>query len=124
MATIVAVLLALWAVMLHAPSTPAARAIHHGLVVRPAVWLGRIGRGHVALLLVTLIVLPCVALIVGRDSVPLVGMALPELATWAATFEIATVIDLALAAMAAGSSLRFARWFRFAFRKGRDRQSG
>ena len=109
MAEIVLALLGLWVVMLIAPATPAARAIRQGLVVRPARWLGRIGRGHVVLLVLAALLIPTTAWLAGRDSVPLAGMALPELASWAATFEITTLIDLAVAGLTAGASLRFGR---------------
>lgn len=122
MAEVVLVLLGLWAVMAIAPATPAAMAIRHWLVVRPAGWLGRIGRGHIALLAITAIVIPATAWLAGRDSVPLAGMALPELASWAATFEITTLLDLAMAGLAAGASLRFGTLVRISFRRRRSRR--
>jgi hypothetical protein len=108
-AEIVLALLGLWAVTAIAPATPAAVAIRHWLVVRPAEWLRRIGRGHVALLVIVAILIPATAWLAGRDSVPLAGMALPALASWAATFEVTTLIDLMIAGLAAGASLRFGR---------------
>ena len=121
MAAIVVALLGFWAVMRLAPATPAARVIHDALVVRPARRLDRIGRGPVTLLVLAAMLIPATAWLAGRDSVPLAGMALPELASWAATFEVTTLIDLAVAGMATGASLRFG----WAVRMGRRwRRSG
>lgn len=122
MAEIVLTLLGLWAVMVLAPATPAARATRQGLVVRPARWLDRIGRGHVVLLALAALLIPATAWLAGRDSVPLAGMALPELASWAATFEITTLIDLAVGGLAAGASLRFGTVVRIGFRRRRSRR--
>jgi hypothetical protein len=99
-------LLGLWLTLLLAGGTPIGALMRRVLIEWPAAKLARIERGAV----ITWMVLGTLGLLafwfLEQDGLRLFTMALPEIAGWVSTFEIASLVDaIAVAAMAA-SSLR------------------
>jgi len=79
-----------------------------GLVIPLARKLGRITRGHVLLTLGLAAFFSLLVWLLGGDGLRVSSMALPEVTTWAMTFEISTLLDAmaAVAIMAATVRIR------------------
>lgn len=80
------------------------RMWHDGLVIPLARKLGRITRGHVLLTLGLAAFFGLLFWLIGGEGLHISSMALPEVTSWAMTFEISTLIDaLATVAILAAS---------------------
>ena len=75
------------------------RIWHDGLVIPLARQLSRITRGHVLLTVGLAAFFSLLIWLLGGDGLRVSTMALPEVTTWAMTFEISTLLD-AMAAVA------------------------
>ena len=111
---------ALLLVLLRAPETRIGRWLHRALVAPTAARLDRIGRGHLLAGTALAVLVAAVLAVVGHEGVQLAAMAAPDLAAWAAAADVATLFDLAAAALAAALTLRPGR-DRTAIRPGRPR---
>lgn len=84
------------------------RIWHDGLIIPLARRLSRITRGHVLLTLGLAGFFGLLIWLLGGDGLRVSSMALPEVSTWAMTFEISTLLDAmaAVAIMAATVRIR------------------
>lgn len=106
------------------------RIWHDGLIIPLAQRLSRITRGHVLLTLGLAGFFGLLIWLLGGDGLRVSSMALPEVGTWAMTFEISTLLDAmaAVAIMAATVRIRAMSTFlsgllRAPLRRGRQRTS-
>lgn len=99
-------LLAVWLIMAVAPETSVGRALCSGLVVVPARWLNELGRGHVALAAMLVVIGIMMFWIGGGDSLSVAGFTVPDVAAWITTFEIAAYLDLVVVAVTTWSALQ------------------
>lgn len=82
------------------------RIWHQGLVAPLARRLLKITRGHVLLTVGIGGFLAFVTWLIGAEGWHISEMALPELATWAMTFEISTLLDAMAAVMIVSATVR------------------
>ncbi|TCM17173.1 hypothetical protein EDF56_106289 [Novosphingobium sp. PhB165] len=82
------------------------RIWHDGLVIPLARRLSRVTRGHVLLVLTLAGFVGLVSWLLGGEGLHLSSMALPELTSWAMTFEISTLIDAITAVALVAASVR------------------
>lgn len=93
MMTLIVMLWALVGVMVIWPATAAARTLH-GMLVEPlARRLNRITRGQASAALIVGSALVLVFLLFGAEGLRPMAMAAPELMTWLALFDVATLAE-------------------------------
>ncbi len=92
-------------VMLFAPETPIAKALHRALVAWPARQLSRITRGQVIIVLAAVVVTILTVVIFEQDGLILLRLGSPELLPLLASVELASYVEvitgLAMVAMTA-----------------------
>jgi hypothetical protein len=91
-------------VMLLFPQSLAGSALRRLLVEAPAAVLNRMRRGHVILLVAVAAALAA-ALLLGREALMVSAMSMPEGVAWLAAFDIATYVDVAIAALAVAAAV-------------------
>ncbi len=101
--TIAAILFGLLLILICAPETALARWLFRWLVEKPAVSLSRVSSHQVLVTAMLLIVVGVLIWLEAGDMLRLLGLATPEIAFWATTFEITTYADLLAAGFIAWS---------------------
>ena len=96
----------MWLVIAIAPDTPIGRTVRRGLVEAPATFFNRVRRGHVLLVLILIAACSALLWLIGEESVRLLGMGAPELASWLALVDAATILDVAASALLVAASVR------------------
>ena len=99
-------LLLLWALMLAGAGTPIGRALYRGFVTAPARVINMIGRGHVLLTATLVALIAGFVWLIGDESVRLMAMGAPEIASWLVMIDAASLIDAVVAAVLVASSVR------------------
>lgn len=99
-------LIGIWLTMWLARGTPIGATMHRILVERPAAFLSRINRGHVLFWLLTLSIVAAIVWLLEGDGRMLVSMGLPEFVSFAAAIDLSALLDLALVAVIAASTIR------------------
>ena len=108
-------LLGFWLAILLAGDTPIGRTLRHWTVARPAARLSRISRGQILLMLTLAGVAVALIWLLENDGRMLVAMGLPDVLGLAMAIDAASLIDLALVAVIAASTVRvrsIATWLR------------
>lgn len=88
------------------------RIWHDGLVIPLARKLGRITRGHVLLIVGLAAFFGLLSWLMGAEGLHISSMALPEVTSWAMTFEVSTLLDAVATVAILAASVRI-RAFRF-----------
>lgn len=99
------ILLVLWLAMVVAPETPVAHALRTWLVDRPAAWLARITRGHVVMMTAAVLLTVAAAWVLGDEVIGVLGMGAPDFAAALMAFDVATYVDVAVAALLLSSAM-------------------
>ena len=100
--TVLGLLVAMWV----AGDTPVGRTMRLWLVERPAARLSRISRGHILLFLILASIAVALIWLLENDGRMLVAMGLPDVLGLAVAIDAASLIDLALVAVIAVSTIR------------------
>ena len=103
---ILGMVLGLWLALWTAGDTPVGRTLRRWMVERPAVRLSGISRGQVLLMLTLAGIAVALIWLLENDGRMLVAMGLPEMASLAVAIDAASLLDLALVAMIAASTIR------------------
>ncbi|MDB5679897.1 hypothetical protein [Sphingomonas bacterium] len=99
-------LLGLWLALWVASDTPIGRTLQHWMVERPAARLSRISRGQVLLILTLTGVAVALIWLLENDGRMLIAMGLPDVLSLAVAIDAASLLDLALVAVIAVSTIR------------------
>ncbi|MDE0879504.1 MAG: hypothetical protein OSB00_12705 [Sphingomonas bacterium] len=99
-------LLLLWSLMLAGADTPIGRTLYRGSVTAPARFINKTGRGHVLLTASLVALIAGLVWLIGDESVRLMAMGAPEIASWLVVIDAASLIDAAVAAVMVASSVR------------------
>ncbi len=99
-------LIGIWLAMWIARGTPTGAAMHRVLVERPAAWLARIRRSDMLLWLVILTVTAAVIWLLDNEGRVILSMGLPEFASFAAAVDVSALLDLAVVAIVAATTIR------------------
>lgn len=119
-------LLGLWLTLRAARGTPVGTTLQHWLVERPAARLSRISRGQILLFLTIASVAVALIWLLENDGRMLVAMGLPDVVSFAVAIDLSSLLDLAVVAVLAASTIRLravGRWVatRLAPRRPRSR---
>ncbi len=101
-----AILVGLWASLLLARGTPAGALLHRWLVEAPAHRLSKITRGHLLFAGLTLAIIVSVIWVLQSDGRMILSMGLPEFFSFAAAVDLSAILDLAVVAVIAATTLR------------------
>lgn len=104
--TVIGALLGLWLATWAAGDTPVGRTLRHWMVERPAARLSRISRGQILLMLTLAGVAVALIWLLENDGRMLIAMGLPDVVSLAVAIDAASLLDLALVAVIAASTIR------------------
>lgn len=99
-------LLTLWMALLTAQGTPAGKTMYRLMVEAPARRLSRITRGQVLFTLLTLSIIVSLVWLLENDGRMLVTMGLPEFVSFGAAIDLSALLDLAVVAVIAATTIR------------------
>jgi hypothetical protein len=99
-------LLGLWLALWAAGNAPTGRTLRHWMVERPAARLSRISRGQILLMLTLTGVAVALIWLLENDGRMLIAMGLPDVLSLAVAIDAASLLDLAVVAVIAASTIR------------------
>ncbi|MBN8809232.1 MAG: hypothetical protein J0I47_13485 [Sphingomonas sp.] len=103
---LIVIALGVWLLLHASEGTPTGRVLHRWLVERPAARLSRISRGQVLLMLTLAVMVVTIIWLLEDDGPALVAFGLPDIAGLAVAIDLGTLLDVALVAVVAFSTVR------------------